>query len=95
MQGGRPFSSDLAPSVLPSSQRSPYQAPSPSPAHANPQQAANLMSPVGDRYGQHVDWDAAAAKPAKAIPPWMLAALFLGVAAGVGLIVTIISKLAH
>jgi serine/threonine-protein kinase len=97
MQGGRPISSDLAPSAMPSPQRSPYQAPPPGSSHAaaNPQQAANLMSPVGDRYAQHVDWDAAAARPAKAIPPWMLAALFLGVALGVGLIVMIISKIAH
>ncbi len=80
---GRPFSSDLAPSHLPAPQRSPYTADS-APAHA-----ANIMSPVGDQYAQHVDWAAAAARPAKAIPPWMLAILFV-VALGLALTITVV-----
>jgi serine/threonine protein kinase len=79
---GRPFSSDLAPSHLPQPQRSPYTADS-APAHA-----ANIMSPVGDQYPQH-DWAAVAARPAKAIPPWMLAVLFV-VALGLALTITIV-----
>ena len=89
LAGGRPYSSDLAPSTLPAPQRSPYTADS-APAHA-----AAIMSPVGDQYGQQVDWAAAAARPAKAIPPWMLAVLFAG-ALGVALLLTfIIAKIAH
>jgi serine/threonine-protein kinase len=83
--GGRPFSSDLAPSTMPPPQRSPYAGASvPSPSHA-----ANVMSPVGDHYPQQVDWAAAAAQPAKAIPPWMLAVLFVG-AIGIALTLTIV-----
>ena len=58
----------------------------------DPQHAANMASPVGPHYGEH-DWEAAAAAPARAIPPWMLALLFLG-AIGVALGITIaIAKL--
>jgi len=56
-------------------------------AHDPAQQAANMASPVGPGYGDH-DWDAAAAAPARAIPPWMLAILFI-VAIGVALGITI------
>jgi len=52
------------------------------------QHAANLMSPVGPGYGQDVDWAAAAAKPAKALPPWMLALIFIG-ALGIALGITV------
>jgi serine/threonine protein kinase len=58
----------------------------------DPAHAANLASPVGPGYGEH-DWEAAAAAPARAIPPWMLAILFI-VAIGVALGITIaIAKL--
>jgi hypothetical protein len=53
----------------------------------DPAHAANMASPVGAGYGEH-DWDAAAAAPARAIPPWMLAILFI-VAIGVALGITI------
>jgi hypothetical protein len=66
MTGGRPFSSDLAPSNMPRHQR----------PHGEPPHAASVMSPVGDHYPRQVDWAAAAAQPAKAIPPWLLAVLF-------------------
>jgi len=82
MPGGRPYSTDLAPSHVPAPQRSPYTADS-APAHS-----ANVMSPVGEQY-PHVDWAAAAARPAKAIPPWMLALLFVG-ALGLALTLTIV-----
>ena len=83
--GGRPFSSDLAPSNAPAPQRSPFAGEStPPPTHA-----ANVMSPVGDHYPQQVDWAAAAAQPAKAIPPWMLAVLFVA-AIGVALMLTFV-----
>jgi serine/threonine-protein kinase len=55
----------------------------------NPQRAADLMSPVGQQYPEHVDWSAAAASRARAIPPWMLAVLFVG-AIGIALALTII-----
>jgi hypothetical protein len=41
------------------------------------QRAANLMSPVGQHYPEHVDWGAAAASRARAVPPWLLGILFL------------------
>ena len=53
------------------------------------QRAANLMSPVGRQYPEQVDWTAAAAARARAVPPWLLALLFLG-AIGVALILTIV-----
>ncbi|HEU4733862.1 MAG TPA: hypothetical protein VFT22_38480, partial [Kofleriaceae bacterium] len=53
------------------------------------QRAANLMSPVGPRYGEPVDWSAAAAAPARAVPPWLLAILFIG-ALGIALTLTIV-----
>ena len=55
----------------------------------NPQYAAELMSPVGQQYPEHVDWSAAAASRARAIPPWMLAVLFVG-AIGIALALTIV-----
>jgi serine/threonine protein kinase len=54
----------------------------------NPQHAMNMMSPVGQHYPQDVDWAAAAAKPVRAFPPWMLALLFLG-ALGIALLLTV------
>jgi len=55
----------------------------------NPQQAANMMSPVGQHYAHDVDWAAAAARPVRAFPPWMLALFFVG-AVGVALGITIV-----
>jgi len=53
------------------------------------QHGANLMSPVGQQYPQQVDWAEAAAMPARALPPWMMIALFVA-AIGVALVLTII-----
>jgi len=47
------------------------------------------MSPVGQHYPEHVDWGAAAAGRARALPPWMLAVLFVG-AIGIALALTIV-----
>ncbi|MBA3392466.1 MAG: serine/threonine protein kinase [Deltaproteobacteria bacterium] len=58
-------------------------------ANNDPHRALDLASPVGNQHGDHVDWAAAAAAPARAIPPWMLAVIFLG-AIGVALTITII-----
>lgn len=55
----------------------------------DPQRAAELMSPVGQHYPERVDWGAAAAGRARALPPWMLAVLFVG-AIGIALALTII-----
>ncbi|HEU4613426.1 MAG TPA: protein kinase [Kofleriaceae bacterium] len=70
--GQRPFSSDLAPSTLPSSSPRPYST-----TPHDPIQAASLVSPVGEQYPQ-TDWERAAAMSARALPPWMLVALFGG-----------------
>ena len=55
----------------------------------SPQRAADMASPVGPQYGEQVDWAQAAAAPARAIPPWMLAVIFVG-AIGIALTITII-----
>ncbi|MEJ7603056.1 MAG: serine/threonine-protein kinase [Kofleriaceae bacterium] len=61
----------------------------PTGAH-DPQHAANVASPVGQHYGEQVDWDAAAAAPARAIPPWMLGLLFLAaIAVALGITIAI------
>jgi hypothetical protein len=53
------------------------------------QRAAALMSPVGEHYPGQVDWSAAAAAKARAVPPWLLAILFIA-AIGVALAFTIV-----
>jgi hypothetical protein len=55
----------------------------------DPAHAANFMSPVGPQYPEHVDWSVAAAVRARAVPPWLLAALFVG-ALGIALTLTIV-----
>jgi serine/threonine protein kinase len=86
MPGGqRPFNSDLAPSNPRPSQRS-MNAP------FDPQQAVNMMSPVGEQYPQ-TDWERAAAMSAKALPPWMLALLFGGALIGALLLTLAIAKI--
>lgn len=86
MPGGqRPFNSDLAPSAPPRGQFgdvTPF----------NPNAAASLMSPVGDQYPQ-TDWERAAALPARALAPWQLAALFVGVVGGALLITLLLAKI--
>lgn len=59
------------------------------PGGYDPQRAAELMSPVGQYYPEPVDWSAAAAGRARALPPWMLAVLFVG-AIGIALALTIV-----
>jgi eukaryotic-like serine/threonine-protein kinase len=54
----------------------------------DPQRAASLMSPVGQHYPDNVDWEAAAAAEARAVPTWLLAIFFIG-ALGVALAITI------
>jgi hypothetical protein len=82
---GRPASTDLAPSDR-APHRPSFRPDTPTP---NPQQAANIMSPVGDGYAQDVDWAAAAAQSAKPIPPWLFVMFFVG-ALFIALMLTII-----
>jgi hypothetical protein len=93
MSGGRPYSTDLAPSNAPNPQPSPRAQPSAAPQF-NGQQAANLMSPVGEQYPQQ-DWDAAAAVPAKALTPVQLILLFVAVVAGAVTITMLVAKIIH
>jgi hypothetical protein len=51
-----------------------------------------LVSPVGDHYPQ-TDWERAAALPARALAPWQLAALFVGVVGGALLITLLLAKI--
>jgi serine/threonine protein kinase len=69
--------------------RAPMTDSGPQDQWGNPQRAADLASPVGPQYGEQVDWAQAAAAPARAIPPWLLAVIFVG-AIGVALTITII-----
>ncbi len=54
-----------------------------------PQHGANLMSPVGPQYGQQVDWEQAAGVRTRALPTWVMIALFIG-AIGLALTVTLV-----
>ena len=51
--------------------------------------AVQLMSPVGSQFCQAVDWEAAAARPLRVLPGWLLGALFIG-AIGLALTITIV-----
>ena len=59
-----------------------------------PQDAAHLMSPVGQQYPQQVNWADAAAMPARALPRWMLALVFVGAITAALIITIIIAKIA-
>jgi hypothetical protein len=59
---------------------------------SDPQHAANLMSPVGQQYPDR-DWGAAAASRARAVPPWLLAVLFIGTLAVALTLTILIAKL--
>ena len=86
--GGRPTSTDLAPSNLSAlPQRSPYAD-----APFDPAAAASLMSPVGDGYPQ-ADWDRLASRPATPLPKWKLGVFFAGALLGALLLTLLISKI--
>jgi hypothetical protein len=87
---GRPFSTDIAPSPRPSQAAVPRTGPQ----QPNGQQAANLMSPVGEHYPQR-DWDAAAAAPARALTRIQLGLLFVAVVAGAITLTMIVAKIFH
>lgn len=57
-------------------------------------QLVHMASPVGPSYGQQVDWAQAAAAPARAMPRWLLGAIFAGAILGALLITVIIAKIA-
>ncbi|MEO8839974.1 MAG: protein kinase [Kofleriaceae bacterium] len=86
---GQPFMTDLAPSDVPN----PAPQVGRSGSH-NLNKAANLLSPVGDRYQPH-DWAAAAATPAKALTRVQLALLFVAAVAGALLVTMVIAKIIH
>jgi serine/threonine protein kinase len=86
---GQPFMTDLAPSDVPN------PAPQvPRSGSHNLTKAANLMSPVGERFQPH-DWAAAAAAPAKALTRVQLALLFIAAVAGALLVTMAIAKIIH
>ncbi|MBX3160794.1 MAG: serine/threonine protein kinase [Deltaproteobacteria bacterium] len=63
------------------------------PSTADSARAADMASPVGNQYQGNVDWAAAAATPAKALPGWKLAALFIGAIGGALLLTLIIAAI--
>ena len=85
--GLRPTSTDLAPMTSPAAQRSSYANVPLDATHA-----ASVMSPVGDQYPQ-TDWERAAAASARALPPWMLGALFAGALVAALLLTLAIAKI--
>ncbi len=100
--GGRPLSVDIAPSSGPGSANAVHAGMAPptvartSSADFRSQQAANLMSPVGDQYpANSMDWEAAAAAPAKALTPVQLGLLFVGAVVGALLLTMVIAKIIH
>jgi hypothetical protein len=99
VQGGRPFSADLAPSDPPMPQRSRYSSehiPAPHSGTQSPVPGAGLhtprpastVSPVGEHYPPR-DWQAEAERRVRPMQPWMLAVLFVG-ALGIALTITIV-----
>ena len=54
--------------------------------------AADMASPVGHQYPGQVDWGTAAGMPVRAMPPWMLAVLFVGALGGALLITILIAQ---
>ena len=100
--GGRPLSTDIAPSSGPGSANALNSGMAPpvfgrtSSADFGAQQGAKLMSPVGDQAAHpHRDWAAAAGAPAKALTPVQLGLLFVAAVAGALLLTMIIAKIIH
>ena len=97
MQSGNVYPSDpygARPSIPSLADAAARQVGDPGPQHGlgplvGPQHAANLMSPVGPQYGQQVDWEQAAGARARALPTWVMIALFIG-AIGIALTITIV-----
>ena len=52
-----------------------------------------MMSPVGQQYPERVDWSAAAAAKARAVPPWLLAILFIAAIGGALALTIVIARL--
>jgi eukaryotic-like serine/threonine-protein kinase len=81
-----------APLPRPIDEREAARPPITPPRFGNP---ADLASPVGQHYPEQVDWAAAAAMPAKAMPPWKLALLFVGALGGALLLTLVIALIAR
>jgi len=98
---GQPLNAPAAHQPLRPTAQPMYQPPQPQYAPPPPhldgsgQHAAQLMSPVGPSYAQQVNWADAAAAPARALPKWVLGALFLGAILAALLLTVIIAKIAH
>ena len=98
--GGRPLSTEIAPSSGPGSAMSANAGMAPpvvartSSADFRLQQAANLMSPVGDQYPQN-DWEHAAAAPARALTPVQLGLLFVAAVVGALVHTMVVAKIIH
>ncbi len=98
--GGRPLSTEIAPSSGPGSAAFANAGMAPpvvartSSADLRSQQAANLMSPVGDQYPQN-DWANAAAAPAKSLTRVQLGLLFVAAVVGALVLTMIVAKIIH
>jgi len=71
----------------------PSHPPMSAPGAMDPQRAASFMSPVGQQYPERVDWSAAAAARTRAVPPWLLAILFVSALGGALLLTIVIARL--
>jgi hypothetical protein len=96
-QTNAPAHQPLRPQAQPMPQQQyPQQQQPPQQQHdGSGQHAAQLMSPVGQQYPQQVNWAEAAAMPARAIPKWVLGALFVGAILAALLLTIVIAKIAH
>jgi hypothetical protein len=98
---GGPPGAAMAPPMYPGYGMQPpgsggYHMPAmPGGAMFDPARAADMMSPVGHHYPEHLDWNAVAARPARAVPPWLLATLFVGAIAIALLLTVIVARLIH
>ena len=84
----------LRPQAQPMHQQ-PQQYQEPQHHEQSGQHPAQLMSPVGQQYPQRVNWADMAAMPARAIPKWMLGALFVGAILAALILTIVIAKIAR
>ncbi len=91
---GSPARQSVSPGAAPTS--GPYQVTARGPDSGSlpfdPGRAVDLASPVGSRYSEQ-DWATVAALPARAIPTWMLALIFIGALGAAMIIVIVLAKL--
>ncbi len=91
--GGRPYSTDLAPSNVGNPQRSPYaDAPLGASRESGQVLSGPAMSPDRQGYPQ-ADWELMAVQPAKGMQRWQLAVLFVAAVGGALFLTVVLAKI--